>query len=64
MVDPSVEFQVRLHAIAYAMQSATPGEDRSGILAWASLYTKWMLEPLQTKAASDALGVPVTERVQ
>jgi hypothetical protein len=61
LIDAQLQFQVRLQAMAYAMQTATPGEGAGCIAARAIFYAEWMLEPLTLKAKADALGEPASQ---
>lgn len=64
MIDAVTVFQIRVQALAYAMETATRGEDGAEVMGRAIFYADWLAEPLETASQAAALGEAASERLQ
>lgn len=62
MLTPAQHFQVRQAVVQWALQTSYPGEPQADVLARASAYEAYLLEPLQS-GFTDALAERQTATV-
>lgn len=63
LVDPVSEANVRASAMCHAVATATPGESPAAVLGRATLYARWVLEPVTTAQAEER-GEALSPRLQ